>query len=315
MIWGRQGTRNASKSSTDPPEERGNTRVAGLMLRDGRSPVVVPAPRLQTGMHGGGGELSLLLTAAVTARPASLPAPSRARTSNECSPFARSSVSYANVYGSSARVSTRTPSIHSSTVATPRPSNTPASIKARPLSVSPFAGRRRDTSGAVRSTNTRTSREDRVTICAPSASSARTVRRWAPSVHASESHGISNAPFESASDVAVTTLSTRRRTEARGWTTLPCTRTAPWTEVPYVGARIVAPRTWSPGSHNTCVRGPVAPETVSATERLVGFAWSTCRSIAADAVSPASGGDSMSNVVEAPGASGRATGAAQTRAE
>src|SRR2546427_66495 len=73
MIWGRQGTRNASKSSTDPPEERGNTRVAGLMLRDGRSPVVVPAPRLQTGMHGGGGELSLLLTTAVTDRTASLP--------------------------------------------------------------------------------------------------------------------------------------------------------------------------------------------------------------------------------------------------
>src|SRR2546426_9747464 len=131
MIWGRQGTRNASKSSTDPPEERGNTRVAGLMLRDGRSPVVVPAPRLQTGMHGGGGELSLLLTAAVTDRTASLPAPSRARTSNEGSPFARSSVSYANVYGSSASVTTRAPSAPSSAWAIPRPANIHASYKAK----------------------------------------------------------------------------------------------------------------------------------------------------------------------------------------
>src|SRR5437016_11260874 len=74
LIWERHGTRKLSNTSTKPPEESGTTRATGLTARAGRSPVVVPAPRLHAGEQGGGGALSLWFTKAFTDPTASLPA-------------------------------------------------------------------------------------------------------------------------------------------------------------------------------------------------------------------------------------------------
>src|SRR3989454_11373302 len=84
LIWGRHGTRKLSNTSTNPPEESGTARATGLTVRAGRSPVLVPAPRLQAGEQGGGGALSLLFTPAVTDPPPSLPARAPPATSNRC---------------------------------------------------------------------------------------------------------------------------------------------------------------------------------------------------------------------------------------
>src|SRR3989442_4128907 len=99
LIWGRHGTRKLSNTSTNPPEESGTTRATGLTARAGRSPAVVPAPRLQAGEQGGGGALSLLFTKAITDRNASFPAAALARTSNVWNSFVRSKVVHGEAYG------------------------------------------------------------------------------------------------------------------------------------------------------------------------------------------------------------------------
>src|SRR2546426_9572298 len=80
LIWGRHGTRKLSNTSTNPPEESGTARATGLTVRAGRSPVLVPAPRLQAGGKGGGGGVSFLFTTTVTERTPLFPpgAPPRA---------------------------------------------------------------------------------------------------------------------------------------------------------------------------------------------------------------------------------------------
>src|SRR3989441_10453993 len=65
LIWGCHGTRKLSNTSTNPPEESSTARARGLTVRAGRSPVLVPAPRLQAGGQGGGGAVVLFFAPAV----------------------------------------------------------------------------------------------------------------------------------------------------------------------------------------------------------------------------------------------------------